>query len=486
VTAISTVPAKAHLVLDGTRFELLSANISYPEGDLNVADCQLALGYLTARGTGETAQLDYPRFTPAQIEVDSAVVYSTGDISATGASGPYTLFNGLLDDVGPSSVGVGKFVINVRLLGRLAGLHAGSMQSSSVLANQYADLTYPIENSLGSTALLELARTDTGVATGEALLDALIKITGTSLISRRTAASVLLQEYFGAEFGNTTVRPILEEIRDNGASDLVIDGPEGFDVAIAIVMDKLLRNDIDGRSFFNTFQHLGSVFGFRLLETTDAIRIIPFTPFVNSADCLSIDPDSYVIVDRLVNSTQQCSGVALANGSTDATADAPYTGIYARPGGYGQLAIQPAPAYLATSRMSNYASDGTPANDGTPLIPASDVRETIGVAAAREACLMANYGDRYYTVVCPFVRLDLSPCSPVVINYPSLYANIGSFSSAIYGAVKLVNINIDANGSVTTTITVGYARTSSQQESEIDTAERAHPIWATTFTGQRI
>lgn len=486
MTAISTVPVKATLVIDGSRFPLLSANISYTTDDLNCADCRLALGFLSARGTTESAQLDYPRFTPARIEVADSIVYTAGSLSITGQTGPYTLFVGVLDDIGPASVGDGKFVINVRVLGRLAALHTGSMQSSSVLANQYADLTGPIDNNIGSTALLEVPKEDDDTTVGELLLDAMLKMTGSSLISRKTVAAQLLNEYFGVELGNQVAKPLLEELRANGADTLRVDGPAGFDTSLVIIIDQLLRNDINGMSFFNAFQHLGSIFGFRLLETTNAIKIIPFTPFVNSGDCIPIEPDSYLMVDRMVNSARQCSGVALANGSPDATQDAPYTGIYARPSGEGQLSIQPAPAYLATVRMSNYSSDGTPTNDGTPLIPTADVRETVGVAAAAEACHIANYGDRAYTVVCPFVRLDLAPYSPVVINYPSLYANIGSFSSAIYGSVKLVNINIDANGSVLTTITVGYARTSSQQESEIDSSERAHPIWATTFTGAAI
>jgi hypothetical protein len=239
-------------------------------------------------------------------------------------------------------------------------------------------------------------------------------------------------------------------------------------------------------SFFNCFQQLGNTFGFRLLETPSSIKLIPFTPFVSSDNCTPIEPDSYILVNRTVSSARQCSGVAFGNGSADGSSAAPFTGIYKRPSGEGQLAVLPAPPHLATVSLANLTEDGTPANDGTLLIPTEEVRATIGEAAAREACLQANYGDRYYTVVCPFVRLDLSPCSPVKIQYPSLYANIGSFAASIYGSVRLVNISIDAEGSVTTTLTVGYARTSSQQESEIDTSPRSHPIWATTFTGQGI
>lgn len=481
----STVSAKAYLLIDGARFELHTCNVTYTDNDLNVADCNIALGYLAANGSAEAVSLDYPRFTPASIEVESASVYSSGELSASGAKGPYTLFKGVLDDLGPSSIGVGSFHISVRLLGRLSLLHTGSMQSNSVMANQYGDLTFPVTSTLGTTALLETPADD-AVSFGALLLDAMLKVTSDFALARRTQSAELLQQYFGIAFGNEKAAEILKEIRQNGAEELVVDGPEGFTQALAIVTDQLFRNDINGMSFYNSFQHLGGVLGFRLLELPSGIRLIPFTPFVASQDCMEIAPDSYLIANRSVASAQQCSGVALANGSPDAADGAPFVGMYARPSGDGQLAILPAPAHLASVGFLNFTEPSTPKPDTMPLVVSEEVRNTIGAAAAREACLAANYEQRYYVVVCPFVRMDLAPCSPVVIRYPEMYANIGSFASSIYGSVKTVNINIDVAGQVTTTITVGYARASSQQESEIDTAERTHPVWTTTFTGSGI
>ncbi len=444
--------------------------------------CNLAVGQNEA---GAIVSLNFTRGQACEIIILNASAVS--DISSTqfkDITGPMTLFTGTINDFGTPDVAYGRLTYQVQVLGSLAWLASGTLQSSSVIPKSYLDSNVRYSDLAGSITGFALDETKASVDFGTEFIAALNRIANDKNWVQ-DSVTLAIQDTYGLST-NTKASEILGEIKTVTDSTIHL----AFNLAADAIVSGLVTNlntMFDGdwyyESFFNRITKTGELLWFQIVEHGNTIRLVAFTPFVPSTEVYTLYPSTYTRMNWQFdsqpflnyNATVLTAGM---NSNAQSVNDGLIVGTYKRPGEpLGLVWVQPAPEFMSSLSFNEY-------NDKNPNDPSIARNQTLGVECQSLGALVArsllwqhNYQRRSVTLSFPFVRTDVSPLTNVkidLLNTPDVTATTGTNSTtvtpAMYGSVMGVSIEIDAtSGTVQTNYQVGYIRSFKQQE-EIDTA----------------
>jgi hypothetical protein len=474
VTPLAVIPTEVILEIEGEEYPLVSVDLSYTSLGLNTAVCGLATGR-----NAQTARLIPPlrfvRGQPARLYINQVVGVFNG-ASVPQDDGQLVLFDGVVDEGGPSSVGFGSFTAQVRLLGSLHRLNSGSVQTSNILPTSYADTNLGLRRGVFPTNLADDLIDDFG-GTLLGLCDT-IATQGVRELQPTVAA---LFDIFGGDV-NASVSDYLQGI-DNRL--ILRAGLENSAPVLSDLLGNVFTQDARYESFLGKIMALGDMLKYRLIELPSGVFLVPYTPFVSSAYAVDITPDTYAGVSWANEGTTILSGCALTAQGGGGAGSPLIVGVYRRPGVQnGMVLTQTAPPCLMIGNQ--FVS--------SPMVDVSsgvynDSNRELGDYYAREVCLERAYGARRLMVSSPYFRTDIGPLTTVRVVYPETVEDVAG--AEVYGSVQQVRISINAAARTASTVfDVGFVRSAEQQRIEIDEDESSsgvsHPFFTANVAQTRL
>jgi len=489
------------------------------------AICELAVGSNTRDLAGRKsmpANFRFIRGTPARVMllVEQDVASGHAGSGPLLRAGTHVLFNGVVDDGGPSNLSHGRFNLRVVIVSRLLYLATGSVQFDGLPSGYVGGgLANLLNTEFPIVMDEETARRDFWEAI-RATYTELIKIEESNVgdLSNGStsfdALTAFLQE-FGTQ-RSTANATLLAEIK--GALPGGIFSDTAMSYCVTRYFNAELGYDLAQQSILQRIRALGEDFHFALVEHGTGYAVVPYTPFVpRSAITQVIWPDTVYGVQWSSQSTATIAGLAfidnpygsvLHEGRPDGEQASTYAvfGAYKRPGtpnplnpvdpqgdALGLILPLPAPTWIS-GRLGRREADSV-VTLGLTANPTEELRR-FGSPYARELALKKCYMGKALTVECP-LRMDIGVCSPVKVVYPDVAGTGLQDAAAIYGAVESVSILLDASSKrAVTVLEVMYARSEQQQIQDIDpgpigpdspgSPAYLHPIWAEAYLGRRL
>lgn len=520
---------RAWIEISGTQYAAVQVAVTHSRVESR-AICELAVGTNSRDPHGRKAvpaNFLFVRGTPAKVvvEIDQDVgSVSDGADGRQGRSlllrkGTHVLFDGVIDDGGPSNLAHGRFNMRVVLVSNLIYLATGSVQYAG-LPSGY--LGGGLANLLNDQFPVQI-KDDPTVNFWASMRDAYIRIIDIpeNLIGSASsnALQVFLQKFLKQDNGTGTVTRSTVNVDLLNAIVGYLPGGVFKDTRMSAVVTAYfngeLHYDLAQQSILQRIKSLGEDFHFALIENGLGYAVVPYTPFVpRTAIVSTIWPDTVYSAQWTSQSTATIAGLAFVDALDGTMFNVPLNGkptfaiygSYARPGtpipenpldpngnALGMLIPLPAPAWLSgqTGHKNTFERvKQTRADYAAEL-------QKFGDPYARELALKQSYMGRSLTLECPF-RMDIGVCTPVRMLYPDVAGTGLQAAAAIYGAVESVSIMLDASSKrAVTVLEIMYARSEQQQKQDIDSypgpagphsgsAPYLHPIWAETYLGRRL
>lgn len=515
----------AWVEIGGTEYAAVQVAVTQSKHE-GRAICELAVGTNTRDLAGRKAipaNFKFIRGTPARVlvEVDRDVgSAATGADSREGRSlllkkGTHVLFDGVVDDGGPSNLSHGRFNLRVIIVSKLIYLATGSLQYSG-LPSGY--LGGGLANLLNNSFPIGI-KGDPGIDFWQSIKDCYLRIINIeeSLIgvANTNALGAFIQEFKLQGKRSTVNAAMLNQIGGGLPGGVFSTTPMGR--VVTAYFNAELHYDLAQQSILQRIKALAEDFHFALIENGLGYAVVPYTPFVpRSAIKATIWPDTVYSTQWTSHSTATLAGLAFvdnlrgtlfASARSDGQSAATFAvyGAYSRPGtpiptnpldpngnALGMLMALPAPTWLSgQTGKSNTAAVVEAARNSFYI---NELRK-FGDPYARELTLKQAYMGHSLTVECP-LRLDIGVCTPVRMVYPDVAGTGLIDAAAIYGSVEGVSIVLDAASKrAVTVLEIMYARSDQQQAQDVDPGpfgsyaggtSDLHPIWATTYLGARL
>lgn len=481
-----TVPFTARAEIGGASYPLTRFEVTYMTNMLSQASADFAIGTRSDGGQG-AHQVEFIRGTPASLWMDiEAAVADPVRGTILLPAGSHKVFDGVIDDTGPSNLQKGAFNLQAKLVSSLAKLDTGALQMSRLVPRSVFDTSVPIGNALRENVISaqyprfvgDNLKTDFW----DELRRVLLSIAASSI--EGAAQPRALREYIeavgtGTE-ANGQATNMLGLIQGALTPNEVWADPE-FNKNLATYLTYLFfDNNFRMESFLARVVSLGQEFKFRVVESPLGVAIAPYSPFFPSGDAKILYPSSIIAVQWESQRPESCGGgvmTAAGAGRAQKSDGQRYiVGSHVRPGfeknPLGVILPLPAPEWMARLRNDLGQAGGE--------LPASG---KLGSSYCKELVLENAYSGRTVQVLCP-PRLDIGCLTPVKIQYPTIPGvnDGGGDNTAVYGSVQMVKLTADAvKKSAETTFVVGYVRSATQQKAEFE--DYAHPIWSQRYVG---
>jgi hypothetical protein len=460
------------------------------------AVCELAVGTNTRDLQGRKsvpANFLFVRGTPAKVylKVDEDVgsVAPASDTrqgrSLLLQQGTHLLFNGVVDDGGPSNLTHGRFNLRVVIVSRLIYLATGSLMfaglPSGFLNASPANLTnpeiFPVKIDPG------VARSDFWAAMQAAYTSA---VNYPDYSTDRDNALDIYINTFDAK-RSVANAALLAEIKGGLPGGIFKDTV--MSSAVCVYFNAELKYDLAQQSILQRIRALSEDFHFALVEHGLGYAVVPYTPFVpQSAIKTTIWPDTVYSAQWTARSTASVAGAvfidnlqgSLFGWKNDLGAGTyKILGKYTRPGSplpkndldpnglaLGMIIPLPAPTWISVH--SGRPETQSQINDAIGGVTNLADLQKFGDPYCRELALKQTYMARSLTVECP-LRMDIGVCSPVKLVYPDIAGTGLATAAAVYGAVESVSIVLDATSRrAVTVLEIMYVRSEQQQIQDID------------------
>lgn len=503
------IPVKITLqVAGGGFYNLQGVQVTFQANGVNAAVCELAVG---RNESDQLVVLDLEHGAEMKIVVQATFgeeIVNSGEVpfgttnpnTNFGAlikdNKPFVLFNGVVDDWGPSSLQSGQFGIQVRCFGRLALLAAGTLHANPVISKSYLDTQVQFSFGQGDDDPRFLQSSEAFDAPGFslALVNCLSRLaTAAPTAASLSADSITAEVYnnFAADV-NAAAAIVLSEI---GGSlpwrDEVVTPAR----TMLFHFNEQLRSNWFYGSYLQSIIQLGEQLMYSIVETGEGIGLVPHHPFWSRANTteITIGPETWSNFQWVNDSYENYAGVVLtASGGSEATDPGAGESLILGLGKisefrYGRVHVGPAPAFMVTSTDSFRTGGNIFAR---AIGDVNTVRPIYGDLYAQIKALELNFASRRCRVSSPCVRTDIGPLSAVQVQFPDIpEVNAGSGISqfGVYGTVQAVTIAIDASRNYAqTTFDIGYVRSLSQQSNIIDRLNLGHPFFQNNYTGNRL
>lgn len=490
------VKAPNHLVLQvagGGMFELQGFQATYQANGINV--CQVILAVGKRDGQGASVSLNIEQGAEARVTCTKKFGQETfEDVpgvnpNAFTKDGSFLLFDGVVDDFGPTTLRSGVFALEVRLFGRLVYLASGTLETSNIMPKSYWDVNvaYPFGAGEDDREFIETGEALSLGTEGflSALRNAFIRVAsqGASPAPPGSLTRIILDN-FGSSLNQEAVNVLgaLEgQLLWRGS---VVDAVP----AMVVHFNEQLRANWFYGSFLEALIRLGEQLMFSIVENGEGIAVVPYHPFTtdNQKRLVASTWDSFQwVLDNYSN----YAGVVLTE-SQGNEPRRPHTGEGLVAGlarinafRYGRVHVGPAPSFMAT--ISDSMRFG--ANDEARVTgSAEQIRAMFGDGYAMIKALELNFESRRCRITSPVLRTDIGPLSNVQIEFPQ-GSVLAATDLALYGSVQAVTISIDAARKYAQTIyDVGYVRSRNQQRRIIQAISPSHPFFDRPYSGERL
>jgi hypothetical protein len=474
----TAIPFTARVDIGGQSYPLAKFDVTFLSNTLSVATADFSVG-LRADGKTGVTQFEFPRGTPATVWMDvEETVKDPAENTTLVPAGSHKIFDGVVNDTGPSNLSKGAFNLQIALVSNAAKLNTGTLQLSKLVPNSFLDTTVPIGQTDRDP---QIANNNPNFIGAELSKDFWVELRrvlnaiATSGAGRSTDPLALNQLAAVLRSTNTTAAEILGTIRGRLT-------PKGswasvtFSSNLARYLTALFSGDFRMHSFFTRIVSLGQEFKFRTVESPLGIAVVPYSPFFPSSHAVSIMPSSIIAVEWQDQQPESCGGVVMTQSGPSSIETRGsknlVIGSHIRPGldqkPLGIVMPVQSPAWM-----------GQLINRTGQVIGTASAQKDITDGYCKELALEQAYVGRTLQVVCP-LRLDIGCLTPVKIQYPTI-AGFGG-NTAVYGSVQMVKLTADAvSKTAGTVLEVGYVRSTAQQNLEFESY--THPIWTEQYRG---
>lgn len=508
------IPIRMRLTSGIATWQVAAASITFAANGVNVATITVVVGRNT-KPPYDVQSFGLQRGDQATIEVSGADITSTSnpggliDLNANNylylASSQFILFRGIVDDYGPGNLSYGQFVLQIRLVSRLAWLAQGTLSSSNILTNSFWDTNVQFNWGEGKTDPVLISDQVGSVNLWEGVQQALTRVATLQLPADAPQNSVVaaIQQVFGAT-ANERAAEILASIT-GVLMTWNTDREPAERAAIIYNLNQMLQSDWLYEPFLNRVITMGEMLQFAIVETGQGIQVVPYVPFFRRTDAYIISPNTYSAISQPLAPYKNFAGVVYVDGAGrdpgPSTTGASPLGIYkmrstSQETQFGQVQVSQLPDYLGGIAESMIAGgEGVRAfsSVATPSLADGLINQNAFLAnlLAKYNCWDLNYRDRHLQVTCPFFRTDIGPLTAVRVDFPATTEITNILETpAVYGSVQSVTLSVDAtNGFMQTVFDIGFVRSHSQQKNQIDPDIESgdeHPFFNTNYIGARL
>lgn len=481
--AATVIGPKAQLVVGSIRYDLQTVQARFGYNGVNVCVVNLAVG---RREDGNSISVaNFNRGDEARVVIFNAGGTSTAATNIAFNQDSYTLFDGVVDDVGPSDLSFGSFAVQVRLFGRLAYLASGALDSHNIIPKSHLDTAVFWAYGQGEEDAPGQINARTAIADfWSALQDALNTI-ATSGVAPQNSVTNFIQDTYGSDVNSdaaTVLGEIVGSLDWRPAAEALVPG-------IVAKFNELMMRQWYFEPFLHRIIAFGEMLRFKIVETGSVIRVVPHHPFFTNSNAYQVYPGTYdkVSWDTSSEYRNYAGSVLVEGGGNDletSTEDL-VVGFYKMGGNpLGQVHVGTVPNFLAQA-TNNMFTGGT----GVRTFRALGNTDIAGRLAKIQTWEL-NYGNRRFQFECPFLRADIAPLTAIRLIYPDSAEIVGGTGDfAIFGCVEAVDVMLDATqGYARTAYTVGHARSSEQQQRIInaDLGVDEHPFFTQNYIGARL
>jgi len=508
-----SVVVPAHITLrvaGGGLYELQGLQITYQANGVNVALCTLAVG---RSETNDLVNLDIDQ--GAEMEIVFQSTFGEEVSSTTGNAGipiageenfgvlirdnkPFKLFQGFVDDWGPTTIRSGAFAVQVRCFGRLAALASGTIQTSSIIPNSYMDtlVSYPFGQGREDPGFINIREALGSNGFWPSLQGALQRVAATAPTQADISSSSITAEVwdnFGIDVNGAALQTFPDIQGQMPWRGPVIPSVPG----IIYHLNEQLRSNWFYGSFLQAILQLGEQLKFSIIEHGEGIAVVPHHPFwarnISQGRIAELRPNSWDSFQWVLEGYNSYAGsvLVLSNGQEPAipgSGEDLVIGLGKVPGfELGRVHVGPAPGFMAsaTAAMEEGLSDEARATGGPAV-----ARAAFGDTYALLQALDLNFQKRRCRVTSPALRTDLGLLRATVVRFPDIpEITSGSDTSqfGVYGTIQAVTLAIDAaRGHASTTFDISHVRSLNQQSQIIDALTPPHPFFASNYTGGRL
>lgn len=465
-------------------YEVQSVQASLGANGVNVCIVNLAVGRNENNNT--PVDVDFQRGDDARVVVSNLTIDTDNPDPTLQliAANSFTLFDGVIDDVGSATLSYGTFAVQVRLFGRLAHLASGTLGTSNIVPKSYLDTGVTWQLGGGTR---DESQIDVSSARNELwgpLQDTLEEIATSGPISGGSITDAIVST-FGSDV-NSLAASVLSDVegtlRWNSAARNAAE-------AIVLTMNQQMAREWFYESFLNRIVGFAEMLRFAIIENGSSLKVRPYQPFFRRTSSKVIFPRTYDTLRWDFQPYKSYAGALLTGGSgqsNNRNSNDLVVGRYKIPGTpLGQVHVGPVPGYVA--QASTALAQG---GDGLPR----ELKTAPNVLADRLAKLITwelNFGGRNIQVSCPMLRADIGPLEAVQVDFPAVEEISAAVDTpAMYGSVQRVTVVADAMKQIaTTTYDIGYVRSYQQQRNIIDpglSSAREHPFFDTNYIGGRL
>ncbi len=480
----------------GTRHPLAAFEVTYAMGIITSAQCAFAVGF-AADGSGKTERgQSVARGTKAvlkmKVEQDVTDPLSGRELLREGV---HVLLDGYVDDSGPMTLSFGTFNAGMQILGKTAVLNTGILNNAPFVPRNATDVSLPVAGltSARGASVSEVSNVITNESLNGDVWSGMQKFLlgvakpsqGTTFSAGSSQLAVQMRRFFGS-MQSTVVYDALNAM----VGKLV----PGYDTRLNICVASYLTSRLTwerGQSHFNRFVELGHSLMFRLVEHPLGVGIIPWTPFVPSADHVPITASTADGLAWTNRDPDSLGGMAFVRqGTQGGGVNSPDTlgGAYKRPAAgdnpLGIVITEMLPPFFSQWNILNPNP-----NVAKTAITALDAAmnadgDSTGNKYARYRCLEQATVGRATMVNGP-LRMDIGLATAVKIQPPSLGGLLGP---PVYGQVQRVTLSADArSGKARSVLEVGFVRSEALQQAEIDNGSpKGHPLWSNAYVAGRL
>lgn len=517
------IPVTAELAVGVIRYAVQGFHARMQVNGVPV--CQVILG--AGRSTEDptrTVDVAFSRGDQAQLVLSNLRDTASGDSVSYNANA-YTLIDGRIDDFGPAGLSFGRAGFMVRIVGRLSDLSTGTLaangfnpaswRTSNSIFSPYAMDTVDVDDVLSADknfwvglqkALLRILKQDDLPPTTEAGDTSGPKVRAPPQENLRS----FLIDRFGSRVNQLAIAllapantvgllPIRNALLDRPGVKGDGDAPEELGSSLIESICRNLAQVINETFSFEPVLHklmqLGDLLRFKVIETGNDIRVVPWTPFFRTRDTTRIRASTYNSLSWKSSEYSPCMGTVLVDG-TESVDTSVVVGYYAGPddeNGLGQVHVGPVPQVFAGHSWNMFLANGAAQDDFHRSIMSIIKSDDPSTPMNRLAKLMTwemTYAGQTVTVTCPFMRSDIGLLQAVQIDGPPIpELRLSVDDAAVYGSVTAIDIQVDAaQGTASTTYTVGYARGYEHQRKLIDPMldAREHPFFDRNYVKGRL
>lgn len=490
---VVTVPFSAELVIDGKHFPLTSFSVQYVAHQVSTAQANLSVGFKGAAQSTRVSEAFVNHGTPAQISVTvDGEVRDPASQTILLKAGTYTAFDGYIDDVGPGNLQMGSFNVRARLVSKLATLNTGSLQVSRLAPTSYLDTTAQLRrfnNKQANVGVSDTEFTEAGLEEDfwHEVKRVLLAIanTGLGFGSEIEGQRGPLQEFIdffndGGNNPNVEAAAILDLLQGSLVPGLLRES--GATRGLPDYLNVLFSGNFRMDSFLTRIRDLGQEFKFRLIESFNGPKVVPYSPFFTEDLATPIHPSTVHGINWTNQQPNNILGCAIMLGGASVlgnpTPNTTYLiGKYKRPikaTQLGAIPTFPGPNWLSIKNPLDGSSSGFAVDES--------MQSTIGNLYAKETALEMAYMGSMLQIEAP-LRTDIGLLTPVKIIYPQIAGT--DLGPAVYGSVQAVRLEADAlSKKACTVMDIGYVRSQALQSLEL--ASYQHPVWTEQYRGGRL